>query len=351
MNVCFVLPKFTRQPIGGYKMVFEYANRLTISGHRIFILFINDDALKQFKLPAPIRNVLANFLTLIEPRWFVLNENIVKLSNLENGYEKKLENIDVCFATGIQTVQPVKKLFPNSKKCYYIQGYEVWNTPARYVHETYSYGFINIVVAEWLKEIVDKHSPSPSILLKNPIDTSIYRMIIPIEDRKEHTIALLYHEESKKGVKYALEAIYRLKNIYTDLTVQMFGMFPKPKGLPEWIQYKRGASQQETVNIYNSSQIFICASVEEGYGLTGLEAMACGAALVSTAYLGVLEYALDGVNALLSPVEEVEPLVENVCKLFNDKMEMMRIVNNGVEYVQRFSWDGAVTLLNGIIKE
>ena len=26
-GICFVLPKFTRQPIGGYKIVFEYANR------------------------------------------------------------------------------------------------------------------------------------------------------------------------------------------------------------------------------------------------------------------------------------------------------------------------------------
>ena len=35
MNICFVLPQMLRKPVGGYKMVYEYANRLSIKYHKI----------------------------------------------------------------------------------------------------------------------------------------------------------------------------------------------------------------------------------------------------------------------------------------------------------------------------
>ena len=131
----------------------------------------------------------------------------------------------------------------------------------------------------------------------------------------------------------------------------MFGMFPKPDDLPEWIHYKRGASQQETIDIYNKVQVFLCASIEEGYGLTGLEAMACGACLVSTSYKGVLEYAENGYNALLSPVKDVDALVDNISKLFDDENERLILSENGLNSVKSFSWDSALDFMNRALKE
>lgn len=345
MKICFVLPKFTRQPIGGYKIVFEYANRLANRGNEVNILFLNEDALLQFKLPKVIRNMAANYLTKVEPKWFPLEDSIEKISSLEKDWFKKLDNMDVVFATGIQTVECVNKFFSNARKFYLIQGYENWGVSEEYLWSTYNIGFKNIVVSKWLKKVVEQHANEEPLLLQNPIDVSLYKANVGQEKRDEYTIGLLYHTEPIKGCKYALEAIYKLKEKYPDLTVQMFGMFPKPENLPEWITYKRGASQMETVQIYNSVQVFLCASVEEGYGLTGLEAMACGACLVSTSYKGVLEYAINNENALLSPVKDVDALVDNVSKVFDNKAERIRISNIGVESVKKYSWDKALESL------
>ena len=351
MKICFVLPKFTRQPIGGYKMVFEYANRFAIQGHKVNILFINDDALKQFKLPKFIRNILATYITSVEPKWFPLNESISKISSTQANFIEKVEDSDVVFATGIQTAEIVKENFNNARKFYLIQGYENWGVSEEYLWNTYRYGFKNIVVSSWLKKIVDEKSGVESILLKNPIDVELYKKKVNQNDRRAHTIGLLYHTEPIKGVRYALEAIYKLKEKYSDLEVEMFGMFPKPDDLPEWIHYKRGASQQETIDIYNKVQVFLCASIEEGYGLTGLEAMACGACLVSTSYKGVLEYAENGYNALLSPVKDVDALVDNISKLFDDENERLILSENGLNSVKSFSWDSALDFMNRALKE
>lgn len=69
--------------------------------------------------------------------------------------------------------------------------------------------------------------------------------------------------------------------------------------------------------------------------------MACGNVLVSTNYQGVREYAKDGYNALLSPVKDVDALVENVNRAFEDEELSNRLVANGQESVKRFSWEEA----------
>lgn len=351
MKVCFVLPGFSRTPIGGYKMVYEYANRLQNVGYEVAIVSLNNNKMKQFHFPEFIRKFLVNYVNQRQPQWFSLNNNIKKISGEDKHFLSKVDKYDIVFATGVQTVEVVINNFCDSKKMYFIQGYENWDVSEEYLHCTYNCGFKNIVVSSWLKEIVDMHSSTPSVLLKNPIDTKVYQFIKQQKFRRNHSIGLLYHTDEIKGVRYALEAIYHLKEIYSDLTVEMFGMFMKPKGLPEWIHYKMSASQAETVKIYNSVQVFLCATIEEGYGLTGLEAMACGACLVSTSYRGVLEYAKDGYNALLSPVKDVNSLVKNVSTLFNSEKKRNEISKNGVQSVKKYSWDKAMEEMRKLIDE
>ena len=104
MKICFILPGFTRTPIGGYKIVYEYANRLSTSGNQVSLVFLNNEKMRQFGFPEFIRLIFVNFFTQIEPRWFLLNKNIKKISGQSNNFIKKVNNYDVVFATGIQKI-------------------------------------------------------------------------------------------------------------------------------------------------------------------------------------------------------------------------------------------------------
>lgn len=321
-------------------MAFEYANRLARDGYHVQILFINEQALKRFHLPKSVRYKLSNIVTKFEPRWFKLDPSIQKISSNSRLFPNTIINTDVVIATAVQSIEYIQKYFTNSRKIYYIQDYENWNCSDSYVRSTYALGYTNIVISEWLKDIVDKYAQQPSILINNPIDLNIYKIMKPVQNRDMHTISLLYHVKEHKGVKYALDAINRLHDIYSDLEVYMFGAFDFWNDEP-WIHYTRRASQLQTVEIYNKTRVFLCATVEEGFGLTGLEAMACGNVLVSTNYQGVREYAKDGYNALLSPVKDVDALVENVKRAFEDEELSNRLVANGQESVKQFSWEEA----------
>lgn len=351
MIICFILPAFTRKPQGGYKMAFEYANRLAKKGHIVKLLFLNEDVFPSLPKNKFFQKHLGNFITKKGPNWFKLRKDIKLISSLKNDFEQQITDVDTLIATAVETVGFVEKISKYERKAYFIQDYENWNVRDNILIDTYKTGFQNIVVASWLKEIVDRHALSPSVVIKNPVDTNVYKVVTPIEKRRSHSISLLYHENEHKGIKYALEVLYRLKEKYNDLWVEMFGIFPKPKNLPKWIHYIKGATQQQTIDIYNKTEIFLCATVEEGYGLTGLEAMSCGTVLVSTAYQGVLEYAIDGVNALLSPVKNVDALVENISKLFEDDRLRQKLAKAGAGYVkENFSWNKAVDLFEEALK-
>lgn len=47
-KVCFALPGIGRHPVGGYKMTYEYANRLVTEGCDVSILFMNELLYKKY---------------------------------------------------------------------------------------------------------------------------------------------------------------------------------------------------------------------------------------------------------------------------------------------------------------
>lgn len=351
MKICIVLPGYTRQPIGGFRIIYQYANQLCKRGNNVYLYCLNECIMEKYSIPKFAKRVFANILTQKEPSWFPLDKKIIKLSHTCVKDRKNIKDIDIVIATSVDSVESTVKIFNYVPKVYFIQGFENWCKGDEYCYKTYNMGLKNVVVSSWLEEIVKNHSTSKPILLRNPIDLNQYCVINPVEKRDIHTIGLLYHTMPTKGVEYALKVIWRIKELYPDLIVYMFGVPKRPDEFPEWIRYTQCATIEQTTLIYNKVNVWLCASIDEGFGLTGLEAMACGAALVSTSYAGVLEYAENGYNALLSPVKDVTALEKNVIELFENNKKRIELVQNGLKSVTALSIDNAVKQLELLLIE
>lgn len=350
-EILFVLPGHPRKIAGGYKIVFEYANRFAADGYKVDIGYIDKNALNKYKIPEKLKQGLLKAFIRYEPKWFNLNKNIDKYTFREKNALKKVGNPDIVVATAAITADFVKDHFANSKKIYLIQGFETWDLDAQKLYETYNYGFKNIVISKWLEELVDKHSDEKSIYIKNPIDINKYKINTPISKRDPFTVGMLYHSGKHKGTKYAIAALKEVKEVCPALKVIMFGTSNLSEQYPEWMTYYKNASQSQTIKIYNSISVFVCATINEGFGLTGLEAMACGAALASTDYLGVHEYAVDNKNALLSPVKDVDALANNVIKLITNEELRERLEKNAMNYIEGFSWEHAYNKFKQVCNE
>ncbi len=75
--------------------------------------------------------------------------------------------------------------------------------------------------------------------------------------------------------------------------------------------------------------VFVCNSWEEGFGLPGIEAICCGAALVTTDTRGSRDYAVHGTTALVSPPRDPAALTRNVISLMRDPEARLRLVAAG----------------------
>ena len=132
-----------------------------------------------------------------------------------------------------------------------------------------------------------------------------------------------------KGCKYSLDAIEMLKEKYPDLTVNVITTEKDIPSFPEYCKCYYNLTPEKVSEVNNKSEVFICSTIDEGFGLPGLEAMACGCTVASTDYTGVHEYAVDEYNALLSPVRDPQAMADNVSRLFDDDMLRTSIVAEG----------------------
>ncbi len=348
MKIGFILPNYGMGISGGLKVIYEYANFLADRGHEVVLYdYVNRtlEYLPKF-IPIPLKKTYGHIKAKIEPRWFKLNKGIRKKAIFSI---EEVEDGDVIVATAIRTAVPTSTLEKaKGKKFYFIQGFENWDYTDNQVFDTYKLGMNNIVVAKWLKEIVDSHADGSSFLVSNGVDTNVFKVTNPIESRPLHSIAFHYRSTSIKGCKYALEAVKCLKKKYPDLITLIVSMEDKPKDLPDFCKYYKQASAKTVAEINNQVSVFICSSIEEGFGLPGLEAMACGCALVTSRFQGALEYA-DETNSVLVPAKNAGALVEGVSRIFEDHKLRCEVCRHGMETAAKMSVIESASLFEDII--
>ena len=73
-KICFVLPRYVRHPIGGYKIVYEYANRLVKDNYQVYILYLNDTALNKKIMPQSLKNKVIEYFYTYGPICFDLDK-------------------------------------------------------------------------------------------------------------------------------------------------------------------------------------------------------------------------------------------------------------------------------------
>ena len=352
MKITFCLPNHNyKSPIGGYKMVYEYANRLVERGHSVNIVFCTKDSLKKYLLPSSIRHVLSQYIVSKYPKWFALDERVNKVAAQEIS-DEFIPNADIVIATAAQTALPISRLNQDKgKKAYFIQDYEKWVVTEKDLLMTYQLNMINITVSKWLYEIVSKYQKKNTYCIQNTIDIRVYKIYTKPEKRYKFCIGMLYHDAEYKGCRYALEAIMNLKKKYTEIELFMFGNPELPAEYKlDWIHYTQHATTENVVEIYNRCAIFVCASVEEGFGLTGLESMACGCAFVTTDYRGVYEYAENNKNSLISPVKNVFELEKNIERMIENDDLRIKMAKQANADAQQHSWERAVMLFEKYVK-
>lgn len=356
MRITFVTLGYSIKPVGGIKVIYEYANRLCARGYQVTVIHpqrwltpefarVGRDPLTRFRLrllTARQASVPAQALTEMgQPGWFPLDRRI-KLINVSELAASCLPDGDALFWAGDYSPEKGKQFL-------LLQGYAVF--PRVVLNALFRASACKIVIARWIYEKALKLGvPEDEMVhIPNGIDHEKYRLLAPVENRKPR-VAMLYHPMRIKGAKDGLRALELARKHIPNLEAVFFGITPKPEKLPDWVEYRSDPPQEELVSdIYNGSSIYLCPSWNEGFGLPPAEAMACGCAVVSADNGGVRDYAEHGVTALLSPPKNPEGLAANIVRLLHNEDLRIRIAKTGYERIQQFTWEQSTDLLEEFI--
>lgn len=348
-KVNFILPFKPRRPAGGFRVMYEYANRLASSGYSVHLTYPIKTSFMKYRFPYFIRLMLSKIEGFRRNKWFPFNPAIT-MSYIPEVKEKYVPDADIVIATWWSTVLEMGKLSTKKgKKINLIQGFENWEGHEDLLYKSYDIkDTVNIVVASYLTDIVKKHTKNRIELIENGIDNNKYRITYPIEERKPITVLMSYSIQEIKGSKYGLEALNIAKQRIPDLKVEMFGISPEPENLPEWITYYR--DPENLPDIYNRNAIFISNSLTEGFGLVSVESMFCGCALICTDIEGHKAYAFDGETALLVDTQNPQQMADKICYLLSNNNKRISLAQQGNNYVQRFSWNNSIEKIEKVIQ-
>lgn len=201
------------------------------------------------------------------------------------------------------------------------------------VEQVYTQKALNkIAVSSWLKERLEHEFSQSVFLLMNTVDRTMFYPAT-VEGKKTHVrILLLVHTYDWKGTQEGIDIIERLKTTYPHITLVGFGVRTKqaPNALDE---YYYNPSQDQLRHLYATADIFVCPSWDEGFGLPSLEAMACGAVVVTYDNGGSRDFAFHEKTALVAPRRNVDLLAKEVERAIVDQDLRVRLRQGGLNFV------------------
>jgi glycosyltransferase involved in cell wall biosynthesis len=205
-----------------------------------------------------------------------------------------------------------------------------------------------VCIASWLTDVGETLGVPREQLWHVPmgIDHEIFALRTPL-DQRPYDVAMLYHNHREKGWDVGLATLREVARRRPDVRGAVFGLITPPEELPAGFDFVFGLDHQGLADqIYNQARVFVQPSYHEGFGFTAVEAMACGAALVTTDNGGSDDYALPD-TALLVPPGDVEGLVRSVETLLDDDDQRVRIATAGERHVRTFNWEHTAEVLEG----
>lgn len=207
-----------------------------------------------------------------------------------------------------------------------------------------------VCVAHWLTDVGRGLGVPTEQLWHVPLglDHRLFNIEDPVLERT-FDIAVLSHPHPEKGWKVALSTMQELHSRRPDLCTVVFGTYiphPRHGKLPPGTWFLQSPDQHQLVDeVYRKTRVFLQTSQHEGFGLTPVEAMSCGAALVTTDNGGSQDYAFHGKTALVTETEDVTGLADAVETLLDDDKQRNRLATAGREHCLGLDWDRNAAIL------
>lgn len=179
-----------------------------------------------------------------------------------------------------------------------------------------------------------------------PENSNIILTLARIIRRKGHdTVIKCLPSLIKKfpNIQYVIAGPHRKKDTYLD----ELKLLAKELSVENHIVFVDYIPDSDLNEIYSRSQVYVMVSRtyndigdSEGFGITFLEANACGCPVIGSTEGGIPDAVENNKNGLLVPADDIKSLTKAIEKFLEDESFRRKIIDQGIERVNNdFTWE------------
>ena len=106
---------------------------------------------------------------------------------------------------------------------------------------------------------------------------------------------------------------------------------------------------EDQIQLYNMTELFVFPSLYEGFGLPVIEAMACGARVLTSNTSSLLEIAEN--RAILVDPQSTRSIMRGIKYVLENPLETLELAESSIQYAKSYTWKNVANLAIKAINE
>jgi glycosyltransferase involved in cell wall biosynthesis len=180
------------------------------------------------------------------------------------------------------------------------------------------------------------------------LDHGLFRRVPGVLRDPHPTLVHFGRMRRYKAIDVVIRALAVVRRTVPDARLIIVGDGPdrarleqvaRDAGVASAVEFAGRMSGEEMVRVLNRCHVFLNASPKEGWGLTVVEANACGVPVVGSNRPGLRDSIQDGITGFLVPYGDVEAFAEKTAALLNDHALHERMSAAGQTWARALTWE------------
>ncbi|HUN01918.1 MAG TPA: glycosyltransferase, partial [Niabella sp.] len=205
-----------------------------------------------------------------------------------------------------------------------------------------------VTVSESSKKDMEKlgFGKNKPIQIINPgIDLDVLK---PGPKSKEPTLLYLGRLKPYKSIDTLIKAADELRETIPNLKVKIAGFgesrkdlerLTKKLGLQKYVEFLGRVSETDKVRLLGEAWVFVQPSTFEGWGISVLEANACGTPIVASRVPGLIDSVKNPSTGYTVKVKDEKAFAKAIAKLLNDNDLREKFSDNSIKWAEQFNWE------------
>lgn len=264
-------------------------------------------------------------------------QHFTKLPSIE------FEDGEIVVAVGSRTIQDVHELSAPVRKLRHCRGFsqhnasemDVWKIPMK-----------TIAVSSTLTPLLEELAPGTVLgVVPNGKEQDLY-----YDERIDRrAIGTIYYKHPNKCPEHTIALLGAIRERWSSVPQLVFSTEEQPREL-EHVEYYRYPSVDLARQLYCRSKVWLLTSRDEGMPGPVLEAMLCGAVVVSADNFGSRELIDDQRTGFIVAVGDTEAFMDRIDLMLSDEAKRSQITDAAKLEARKYSWQRAVDRMEEALK-